>query len=113
MRRTLLVVLLLSASTVHSQSEGGQAGIIIGRPGNIAPIAYYAPSGSILDNYGNLIVYDFIYSYPPIMTGQDRRRSCANLVLWARPACSLAGRADPGTYRSRSARRPLMASKTA
>ena len=70
MRRTLLIVLLLSASTVHAQSDGGQAGIVIGRLGNIAPIAYYAPSGSILDNYGNLIVFDFIYSYPPIMTGQ-------------------------------------------
>ena len=70
MRRTLLVILLLSASTVHAQSDGGQAGIVIGRPGAIAPIPYYAPSGSILDNYGNLIVFDFIYTNPLILTGQ-------------------------------------------
>ena len=63
MRRTLLAILLLAASSLHAQDGSGLAGPAV------IPVPYY-PSGSVVDNYGNIIVFDFIYTNPPILPGQ-------------------------------------------
>src|SRR5262245_45837724 len=63
MLRTLLVIFLAAASSLHAQDGGGLTG-----PALIS-IPYY-DSGSVLDNYGNIVVFDFISTSPPVLPGQ-------------------------------------------